>query len=310
MLTWTGRLCALVLLAGCSSEEEPMRGQLMIALSSDMSIPKDIDNIRAQVVRGNGTLVHDRTYWIEPVEAGDTRLPATLAVVASGSGDEGIEVRVIASRGSEARMFNKVQTAIPGSRLATLRMPVQWLCDGSASRIADDTYESACSARNGDEYSCVAGTCQPAQVDVDDLPDFDAAAIFGGGSGPDDLLGTCFDTTACFDDGENVEPNADCEIEVDVPSGGELNVALKFPFDDAEPDESPGICGENGCYVPLDKDERFGWRGDPAGTVELPPAVCEKLASGAVEQVRVCYTQQTKTPEFPTCGPWSSVASD
>lgn len=314
MVMWTrlSVVCAsaLALVAGCSSEDEPQRGQLMIALATDMSVPKDIDKIHAQVVLTRGPVVHDQTYWLEPGEGGDTLLPATLAVVAGESPNAAVEVRITAFRGTEARIFSKVQTTIPQDRLATLQVPIQWLCDQSAQLVIDDIYDSACSPRDEEEQSCVAGACEPAGVEADVLPDFDPAAIFGGGQGPGDVLGECFDTTACFDAGEDVTPNDACELDVDVPSGGELNVALKFAADDPNSGESPGICGSDGCYVPLDKDDRFGWRVGEQDSVILPPAACEAVAQGAAESLRVCYTHRSKTTQFPTCGPWSSVGDD
>ncbi|HEY6729306.1 MAG TPA: hypothetical protein VI197_35085 [Polyangiaceae bacterium] len=315
MVTWSRLygVCAsaLALMVGCASEDAaPQRGQLMIAISTDMSVPKDIDHVHVQVVLTRGPVVHDQTYWIEPARGGDTLLPATLAVVAGDSANASVELRVTGFLGDEARTFSKVQTTIPESRLATVRVPVQWLCDGSAQLVVDDIYDSACSARDEEEYSCVAGTCEPASVDVASLPDFDPAAIFGGGEGPGDLLGECFDTIECFDAGEDVAPEDDCELDVDVPSGGELNVALKFPADDPTSGDSPGICGSQGCYVPLDKDDRFGWRSDDAGTVQLPPAACAAVAAGAAQALRVCYTHRSKTAQFPSCGPWSSVGED
>ena len=98
--------------------------------------------------------------------------------------------------------------------------------------------------------------------------------------------------------------------DVDVPSGGELNVALKFPADDPASGESPGICSSKGCYVALDKDDRFGWRVDDTGAVLLPLAACDAVREGAAEAVRVCYTHRSKTAQFPSCGPWSSVGED
>lgn len=301
---------ALALMLGCSSEDEPRRGQLMIALATDMSIPKDIDHVRVQVVQTRGPVLHDQTYWLEPASGGDTRLPATLAVVAGESSGRAVEVRVTGFRGSEARTFTKVLTAIPESRLATLRIAIQWLCDESAEHIVDDIYESACPARDGEEYSCVAGACELARVDVEDLPDYDPAAVFGGGEGPDDVLGECFDTAECFDGGDDVQAGGDCELDVDVPSGGELNVALKFPSEDSNSGSGPGICGSDGCYVPLDKDDRYGWHADSKGTVLLPSAACDAVLERAAESLRVCYTHRSKTPQFPTCGPWSSVGNE
>lgn len=279
----------------------------MLALSTDMAVPKDIDNIRVQVVRGSGTLVHDQTYWIEGDEDGDTKLPATLAVVAGDAGDDPVQVRLIGARGAEARIFSKVKTRVPSDRIATLPLPVQWLCDGSVTEIAVDTYESACGSKGDTEYSCVAGTCQPVDVNVGGLADFEPELVFGGGAGPGDDLGRCFDVEPCFDGGETVDPTSDCKLDLEVPPGGEINVALAFPLTDADGNEGPGLCGEEACYIPLDRDERFGWQLDDDGMVQLPDAVCDLLDAGNVPEIRACYTQETKTLQFPVCAPWSSV---
>src|SRR5688572_28624765 len=85
---------ALALVGGCSSEDaEPQRGQLMIAIATDMSVPKDIDHVHVQVVLTRGPVVHDQIYWIEPADGGDTLLPATLAVVAGDSPNADVEIR-------------------------------------------------------------------------------------------------------------------------------------------------------------------------------------------------------------------------
>lgn len=294
-------------LNGCSSDDQPARGQLMLVLGTDMAVPKDIDNIRVQVVRGSGTLVHDQTYWIESGDDGDTKLPATLAVVAGEAGNDPVQVRLIAARRNQARVFSKVKTTLPRDRIALLPLPVQWLCDGSVTEIADDTYESACASKGDQEYSCVAGTCEPVDVDVDDLADFEPERVFGGGAGPGDALGRCFAAEACFDGGEAVEPISGCRLELEVPNGGEINVALTFPLTDADGNDGPGLCGEEGCYVPLDRDERFGWQLEDDGSVKLPAAVCELLDAGRISQLRACYTQESKTLQFPSCAPWSSV---
>src|SRR6188508_898814 len=47
---WSAGLLAL---SNCSGDEEPRRGQLMLALQTDMSIPKDVNRIRLQVFVGD-----------------------------------------------------------------------------------------------------------------------------------------------------------------------------------------------------------------------------------------------------------------
>ena len=74
---WSAGLLAL---SNCSGDTEPRRGQLMLALQTDMSIPKDVNRIRLQVYVGDH-LQHDDTYPVAP-EPNGTKLPATLAIVA------------------------------------------------------------------------------------------------------------------------------------------------------------------------------------------------------------------------------------
>ncbi|HEU5076828.1 MAG TPA: hypothetical protein VFU02_21710, partial [Polyangiaceae bacterium] len=329
---WSAGLLALF---NCSGDTEPRRGQLMLALQTDMSIPKDVNRIRLQVLVGD-TLQHDQTYPVAP-EPNGSKLPATLAIVAGDDENPTVQVRVIGIREESnetlARTFAKVVTTVPTSRIATLRVPIQWLCDGTA-REEGDGYASTCQSAGDDgvddERSCVAGECKPVLVDSALLPDYAPEDIFGGDPGPDGFSGVCFDTEGCFDAGFEAVPNADCELALEVPDDREVNVALQFPLE-IDGQEGTGICGEEACYVPLDQDDIYGWSvagsggaggegnddaGDSAGgggaergrtTVKLPRSVCERVDEGTVEAVRVTYACQTTTPRYPTCGAWSAV---
>jgi hypothetical protein len=82
------------------------------------------------------------------------------------------------------------------------------------------------------------------------------------------------------------------------PAGANLDVALVVDND--------GICAGGKCYVILDKDPLDGWQ-DLGGAVQLPRAVCSRLASGRVKQVVTSTACPTKTSRDPVCGPWSSV---
>ncbi|MCC6899435.1 MAG: hypothetical protein IT377_10700, partial [Polyangiaceae bacterium] len=123
-------------------------------------------------------------------------------------------------------------------------------------------------------------------------------AIFGGGSGAGD--GKCFDTVPCFSKGAVVEVEmSNCSIAKPAAGTG-VNVALVMPAGSA------GICGAATCLIPLDANAETGWR-EEAGRLVLPPAVCERLNTGAVTSVTVTTSCETKTERTPTCGPWSSV---
>ena len=48
-----------------------------------------------------------------------------------------------------------------------------------------------------------------------------------------------------------------------------------------------------------------GWS-DQGARIGLPPAVCDRLASGRIAAVAVTTACATKTEAIPTCGPWNS----
>jgi hypothetical protein len=243
-------LVTAIACSGDSKEDKP--GQLMVALQSDMSFPKDVSKIRIQVLV-RGQVRHDQTYLVAP--DGTTKIPATLAVVAGEEKAPPVEVRVIGIRKTEARTFSKVVTTVPVSRIATLRIPIQWLCEGTAREISQETYDTTCEPAAGEETSCVAGTCQKVNIPEADLPNFDPIDVFGGGQQENDPSGVCFDTQRCFTPGFDVQPTDDCKITIPVPVGRQANFAVKTgPNGD-------GICnlGNQECYVPLDNSRNFGW---------------------------------------------------
>lgn len=299
-------------LTACKADEPPVRGQLMVILQTDMSLPKDVTQVKI-LVKVGGTPYHDKNYIIAPGEDWVTKLPATLAVVASvDDPTPRVEVTVVGLRSREARVFAQAVTTIPESRTATLFVPIQWLCEGQVETLPQGAgYASSCEPKDGHAQACRAGTCEDVTVDEEDLKDYDPSDVFGGSDDPD--LGLCFDTVKCFDSGFRVVPDEDCIVELGVPEGYGLNLALYNPKDG---DGIAGICNREGdeCYIPLDKSADFGWdyvKGTKATSmpvrVQLPKAVCAKLDAGDVAQVRATLACATKTLQFPTCGPWSSV---
>ncbi|HEV8246334.1 MAG TPA: hypothetical protein VGP93_11225, partial [Polyangiaceae bacterium] len=257
------------------SKESPPTGQIMLALQTDMSLPKDVNKVRIQVLQ-DGNVKFDRSYFVGG--ATDAKIPATLGIVGNGE-SENVEVRVIGFRGDVARTLNKVLTTIPTSRIALLRMPIQWLCEGFAKEVASDTYESTCAPSGGQETSCLGGACQPVGVQSNTLPNYEPREVFGGASGPNSG-GTCFTTETCFDSGFDAQPNMnDCSVDVMAAPNEPLNFAVKTPAN------GDGICSGGNCYVPLDREEQFGWREPAAGTggstgTDIPDASTGKEEGG------------------------------
>ncbi|MFZ5890085.1 MAG: hypothetical protein ACOY0T_03375 [Myxococcota bacterium] len=322
----------------CSGDKAPARGQIMLALQTDMALPKDVSKVKLQVLTAGtkdaGVVKYDRTFTVGA--NGEAKIPATFAIVAPEGQSPTVEVRVIGIGGNKARTFSKVVTTVPRDRIATLNMPIQWLCDGTANTIdaSTESYESTCPPKGEIETACVAGTCQDVNFPEAKMPTFSAPDVFGGGKDAMDPVGKCFDTVACFDPGFDVTPDAACRVRVSAPPLRPLNFSVRPTA------ANEGICGGKGCYVPLDQSETFGWTelsrtgggggeggessigGGGAGgdsgqpdfgsgsverTIQLPRAVCERLADGRIRAVRASASCDLKTERVPVCGDWYSV---
>jgi hypothetical protein len=96
---------------------------------------------------------------------------------------------------------------------------------------------------------------------------------------------------------------SDCTAPVPANAiTSKINVAL-LPTDGA------GICGANGCFVPLDNDPSDGWTVKD-GRLQLPLGLCDLISNGLKATVAVSTDCTSKTPAVPTCGPWSAEGGD
>lgn len=295
-------ITALSLLAlACSADKEKARGQLMLALQTDMELPKDVSSVRIMVLV-SGAPRFDRSYPVGPEGA---KIPATLAIVAGDDPSTPVEIKVLAFREREVRTLNRTITTIPESRIALLRVPIEWLCDGFVESGEDeDDHVSSCAPDGDRERACSGGECRDVQVSSKELPTFRAPDVFGGGTPSGG--GVCFPVQRCFDDGFNVVPNAACRVELETDTGAPLNFALI-------PANGDGACSEetSACYVPLDRSA-LGWEeldppSDGRRLFELPAAVCARLEDGSALALRGTTACDTKTLATPPCGPGSSV---
>lgn len=287
-------------LLGAACSEAESAGQVVIAIGTDLAMPQQIDNVYLHVeVRGQTFL--DHYYPVGPSDDDDP-IPATLTLVA-GDSDQPVTIRVGGQRRGEWRTFREVVTTVPTDRSSLLRLPVQWLCDGSAREVTsmnngvkETRVVSSCES---DGYSCRAGKCVPNLLEKeqeDALPEYQPELVFGGAADPDE--GTCFDTLSCMTVGHVVEPDENCSV--DKPASGTPNLALRVTDD--------GICDDEGttCFVPLDEDEQLGWH-ERSDRLRLPEAACTKLNERKVNAIYLSTECRTKTPAIPPCGTWSRV---
>jgi hypothetical protein len=294
-------LGALILGLGAAPSCTPIPvGETMIVLQTDLSLPKDVNKVTIEVlVRG------DRRHFNTFEKLGDAsslQIPASLGLTLDVGTDASTPVtfRVTAFEDTKARVLREVVTTIPKDRLVALKMPIQWLCwDQVSPPDAEGNVASSC----GEGKTCIAGSCADNKVDPASLDDYSADQIFGGGTGSNGD-GTCFDVASCFDQGTDSplvpSANGDCIINATE----DTNVAIRVA--------SAGICGEKGCFVPLDAKSEFGWQpGLTSGTLKLPAAVCDRISNthtaSGVSVLKASTSCPLKTNGIPACGPWSSA---
>lgn len=306
--SWTtlALLSALPFTLSCSTS--PL-GEIVLAIRTDISIPKDIDKIVIDVALAETGKVKYNVSFAALDPDRTFKLPATLAFTASEE-DPGaaVRVRVLAFRGDEApRMIREVITTVPADRVVTLPIAIEFLCDGSAETVTDAAgkpirdadgdlvFQSTC----GEGMTCSAGKCVDTMVPSATLAVYDEAEIFGGGTASGD--GDCFDAATCFDGATPAVVVMDGEV-CRITAGNDVNVALVT--------QGAGMCGASGCFVPLDAESDSGWQPGPDGTLELPPTVCEKLTVGAITGVVTAPAAKSpcarKRGALPICGPFSS----
>ena len=300
---------SLLLAAACSNEVQP-RGQLMLAISSDMSVTKDMDEVHVEVWRADGTRLPDREIPILPSQPAPfgKPLPGTLAIVPSDAGGQSLFVRLAARHLNaatgivESRVVREAIVKVPTDRVAMLRMPLRWLCDGQVEPDGNG-FRSACP----NEQTCVAGVCKPADIDVNSLPDYLNSEVYGGGT-PSGKGSQCLDVQSCFAQTIAQAPDQDCTVP--LPAGANparMNVALVLPPESDghcldDPDKGPG---KGSCLMPLDNDEQEGFVID-GNRIRLPPAACLRTN---VVGIAVSLACNTKDLSIPVCGPWNGWAA-
>jgi hypothetical protein len=285
-LRWLGALSLLWLLGlpGCK-EGTANPGGLVVVVESDLSLPKDIDRIRVEVSQSGKMLFSAE----RKVGAGELLIPAEFRVDATGN-DKPVLVRGLAFLGDKARIERSAITPIPNSRLVMLRLPLGFLCDGTANSDGGSTC--------GDEQTCKLGECTSALLT--ELPAYSEGPWTAAPSG-EPAGGRCFDVHACF--ASHALPAIDPDCSAPLPEGvspERLNVAIQLPLG------SDGICSAGVCWVPLDEGSE-GWNVHDT-RIQLPASLCRER-KGERLTLAVSTACPTKTNSLPPCGSWSSAMS-
>jgi hypothetical protein len=289
---------ALLVLGACADEPKA-RGQLMLAISADLSIPENMNEVIIEVLDEQGNK-QNPLFPIMPDPLGRP-LPGTVAITSQKDGGERVRVRVIGQRNNGAevrvRVVRDAVVTIPRGRTGMLTMPLRWLCDGEHRPSADGSVESSC----GEGETCAGGRCVSAVFEEKDLPDYNPALVYGGGTESGEG-GECIDVQDCFSVGFGVSPEGDCSItQPETAEADRINVALVLP------QGGDGHCKDGECLVPLDRNQQEGWAAR-AGKLVLPPAACSRITRGDALGIKVTTACKTKDLSVPICGPWTNVS--
>lgn len=289
---WSLIAAALAMSFGCTTtKQEPKRGELVLYLQTDLSIPKDVSSIRVEVLQ-TGRVQFAQTYLIGPAPL--LQIPATLSIVAGEKPSEPVSIRILARqvpKGADGdagvpRVLREIVTTVPQNRSALLPVTLQWLCaDDKSLVVKGNDVSTAC----GEGETCVAGSCETQEIDSSTLADFDARVTEG--KAPDS---GCFDVLTCLG---NAPPKPvdvpTCSVASPPGSEDSWNVAIRLPLD------SGGTCDGQHCFVPLNAGVD-GWSKAKDGTILLPASVCEGTKPLEVVVGSGC---PSKTELMPVCGP-------
>jgi sulfatase modifying factor 1 len=308
--------------AACSA---PGKGALILAISTDMQTPKDIDVVSIFVAT-NGVPKFDYVGAVLP--NGTVALPSTLAIVEPDDPSAQVHIRVIGfqTQGADenARVLRDVLTTVPHQSTVLLRVPLSFLDDGSgtgtlpatyvpnaAKGVADGTttfdptnvmnIQSACDFKEqptgvNEQQTMINGVCSDANVNSSTLPAYDPTDVFGdGGLNADGTPASCFNVAHCF---ASATPVADVDRQhctFDLPPGtdpSKVNLALETA--------TTGDCVGAQCFVPLENDAADGWSAQGTA-VSMLPGVCKRLDAGAALYQAAPGACAPKAQELPVC---------
>jgi hypothetical protein len=309
-------------LAGMASCSAPAKGGLVLAISTDMQAPKDV-NVVSVFITSDSVVKFD--YLGQVLPTGTVALPATLAVVEPDNPNAEIRIRVTAFQGQRARVMRDVVTTVPHERTSLLRLPLNLLDDGDVTgtlpaQYLPDTMVNGTMIPDGDtNYSpidepnavllakcdftqmltSVNGECVPAALDSSQLPDYQEQDVYGdAGIQPNGAPVACFDVQRCFAGATPVTGLSMSMCTFPLPQGADpstFNVALVTP--------DTGACIAQGqCFVPLENDKDGGFT-ISGNTVQLPGGVCVKMMATGAQLYQSVNTCGTRTAAAPVCQP-------
>lgn len=295
---------------GCASKKPT---ELMVAVSSEGTVPKEIDGLEVEVQRGDSTPFF-QIYSLDPASA-TAGLPGTIAL-SNGDGSDSSPVTVVI-RGTMAgkrRVLRQATLGFSENKTKLLKMPLRYSCFDFPTMCDPGT-------------SCKGGECAPDAIDVATLPDFSPDQVFGvqGSS-------ACFDDrlTECLTAKTEVPlaplmaaTTTDCTVALGAVTGTGLGGASGASSQGgAAPVGAAGSAGlldapaTSGLNVAvhwkragdpekltvLDFDKQEGWQYTPnKDGFTLARGLCEAVKAGAITRIIYSPHCAPKTLTQPIC---------
>lgn len=281
--------------AACSGAKNT---EIIVAVQTDMRVPKDLDAITLRVL-SRGAVQHEETHVLGPFAL---RLPATIGLVPADADDlQPIEVQVIGRFSKDPqvepalrdeRVLRKARMTFARGRVGMVRLPLKFSCyDVTDCKEAE---------------TCIAGACVPTPlIEGTSMPDYRAEAVFGPG-GNEQQQGTCFDGQSCLSSALPLPATDDPCVYAfpDAAAPRRLDPTLPINVALTTGPGGLGFCDATACRIPLDLDplEGWGWADETRTKIRIAQGLCAKVsASKGALRVEASDACATKTPDVPLC---------
>lgn len=166
--------CVLLaaLASGCVADDPT---GIVIAISSDLSIPQQLDAFSLQVER-DIELKFERRYVLDPAKREAVLLPATLTFTAERDFDRPLVIGISGISASKTIVSRTARVRFLAKKMLLLRLVLSQKCVNAPTCTGDTT--------------CIEGVCQAIDIDPSDLPIYDQNKIRAADGGrTDQVLG-------------------------------------------------------------------------------------------------------------------------
>jgi len=152
-------LTLAALAAGCSKEKAT---QIVVAMATNLSVPKEMDNISFKVEQRN-TVKADLNYTLKPQDPGSFELPATVAIHAGKDPSIPITITVTGEKNNKTVVTRRARLPFIEGRILLLKMDLLRSCAGRSCPT---------------NQTCTEKGCVSMDVDPKELPDYHQSKAF------------------------------------------------------------------------------------------------------------------------------------